>query len=494
MATLYTTQPIVTNDLVLCLDAANIVSYDFNYASDPINGQALYTTSGTYTFTVPAGINEISAVCVGGGGGGGGSSNAENGGGGGGGALSYGTIDVTPLEDLTVVVGGAGNAGSVVGDGGSGGDTQLKRSSTVLLQGEGGGGGEFTLSGGGEGGAGGTSTGTDRIGGGSGGAGGTGNSFGGGGGGAGGYTGNGGNGSGTTEGSAGSGGGGGGGGGTPNTSVEYRGGGVGVLGEHDPVENGNGGSTNGFPGSGGSSGIYGAGGGGSYKGHNNAPGVGYKGAVRIVYKLNDDTRVYPALANVGDTTFTMSSTSWIDITNSGNTGTIVNYPVYSSNNFGIFNFNGSSQYVECGDIISLTAYTKSVWFRPETSGANNIISGPADSHVLWMNSTNNSLQAGHQGTWNRVSYTLPSGNMLNQWWNGVVTWNNSTGWVLYLNGDQVDTDSDTTGPNNAETFIGKYSTGYYFDGDIAQVLIYDRVITAAEVLQNYNSLKGRFGL
>ena len=138
MATLYTTQPIVTNDLVLCLDAANIVSYDFNYASDPINGQALYTTSGTYTFTVPAGINEISAVCIGGGGGGGGSSNNENGGGGGGGALSYGTIDVTPLEDLTVVVGGAGNAGSVVGDGGSGGDTQLKRSSTVLLQGEGG--------------------------------------------------------------------------------------------------------------------------------------------------------------------------------------------------------------------------------------------------------------------------------------------------------------------------------------------------------------------
>ena len=37
--------------------------------------------------------------------------------------------------------------------------------------------------------------------------------------------------------------------------------------------------------------------------------------------------------------------------------------------------------------------------------------------------------------------------MLNQWWNGAVTWNNSTGWVLYLNGVQVDTDSNTADPN-----------------------------------------------
>ena len=111
-----------------------------------------------------------------------------------------------------------------------------------------------------------------------------------------------------------------------------------------------------------------------------------------------------------------------------------------------------------------------------------------------MNTTDNSLQAGHQGTWNRVSYTLPSGNMLNQWWNGVVTWNNSTGWVLYLNGDQVDTDDNLVGPNNAETFISKYASGYWFDGDIAQVLIYDRVITAAEVKQNFDATKSRYGL
>ena len=85
--------------------------------------------------------------------------------------------------------------------------------------------------------------------------------------------------------------------------------------------------------------------------------------------------------------------------------------------------------------------------------------------------------------------------MLNQWWNGVVTWNNSTGWVLYLNGVQVDTNSNTTGPGGTTSvYIARYGGGNYFDGDIAQAIIYDRVLTTTEVQQNYNAQKGRFGL
>ena len=110
-----------------------------------------------------------------------------------------------------------------------------------------------------------------------------------------------------------------------------------------------------------------------------------------------------------------------------------------------------------------------------------------------MDNTDNTLRAGHRGTWNRVSHTVHSGNMLNQWWNGAVTYNNSTGWVLYLNGVQVDTDSNTDDPNGTTgVYIGRYSSGNYFDGDIAEVLVYDRAITAAEVLQNYQALKERY--
>ena len=188
-----------------------------------------------------------------------------------------------------------------------------------------------------------------------------------------------------------------------------------------------------------------------------------------------------------------SGTTWKDISGKGNDGTLTNGPTFSSDYGGKFNFDETNDYVDCGNVLSQTAYTKSAWFRPESS-TRNIISGPSN-HAFWMASTDNTLQAGHRGAWSTVSYTVPSGNMLNQWWNGVVTYNNSTGWVLYLNGVQVDTDSSTLDPNGTTgVYIGRYSSGNYFDGDIAQAMIYDRAITASEVKQNYNALKGRFGL
>ena len=186
-------------------------------------------------------------------------------------------------------------------------------------------------------------------------------------------------------------------------------------------------------------------------------------------------------------------TTWIDMMGTNN-GTLENGPTFSSDNGGSIVFDGTNDYVECGSILSQTAYTKSAWFNPESATKNIVSAGSGGGHAFWMQGTNNSLRAGHQGTWDRVSYTLPSGNMLNQWWNGAVTWNNSTGWVLYLNGDQVDTDSDTTGPLSATVKIAAYGTGNYFDGTIAQVSIYDRVITAAEVKQNFDATKTRFGL
>lgn len=70
-----------------------------------VQGQQAYTTAGTYTFTVPAGVTSISALCVGGGGGGKGYAND----GATGGALSYiNSVSVTPGQSITVVVGSGG--------------------------------------------------------------------------------------------------------------------------------------------------------------------------------------------------------------------------------------------------------------------------------------------------------------------------------------------------------------------------------------------------
>ncbi len=198
-----------------------------------IQGQQEYiSAAGAFSFTVPAGVTQISAVCIGGGGGGSGGESGRNEGmgGGGGGGLAWGTFAVTPGETLTVNVGSGGISTSAA-SGTAGTASTILRGATTLLSAGGGGGGPFRST---AAGAGGLSTGTARQGGGAGGTGGgaTGNDAGGGGGGAGGYSGNGGVGSGTNA--AGSnaavGSGGGGGGSYTFRGQGFAGGGVGVYG------------------------------------------------------------------------------------------------------------------------------------------------------------------------------------------------------------------------------------------------------------------------
>ena len=145
-------------------------------------GDVEFTTPGTYSWTVPNDVTQVSVLCIGGGGAGNG--DGSLGGGGGGAGLGWkNNISVTPGQSYTVVVGDRGAGGS----GSNGEDSYFINTSTVkggggggTVTGSGGSGGSYTGDGGGNGGSGGSTAG--------------GGIYEGGGGGAGGYSGNGGNG------------------------------------------------------------------------------------------------------------------------------------------------------------------------------------------------------------------------------------------------------------------------------------------------------------
>ncbi len=102
------------------------------------------TTAGSYTFTVPAGITSIKVYLIGGGGGS--VYCISNCGGGGAGAYVKGTLEVTPGENLTVVVGAAGNGAAAGGTTTGGGASYILRGSTYLCAAGGGGGGSYSNS------------------------------------------------------------------------------------------------------------------------------------------------------------------------------------------------------------------------------------------------------------------------------------------------------------------------------------------------------------
>ena len=72
---------------------------------------------------------------------------------------------------------------------------------------------------------------------------------------------------------------------------------------------------------------------------------------------------------------------------------------------------------------------------------------------------------------------------------------------LYINGTLVNSDSQAgaISTSNAGTSIGVYggytgSRGYYYNGNIAIVRVYNKPLTATEVQQNFNATRGRFNI
>ena len=242
-------------------------------------GEVIATSPGTYSFTVPQGVTNISAVAVGGGGGGGGNNGSSGPGsaaGGGGGLGWANNISVSQGETIDIVVGSGGSAGTPSSNPSSGGESYIEVNNIRVVEAFGGGSGTSNSSGA----SGGSGGGFSGDGGGSGGQGGPArnNSSGSGGGGAGGYSGSGGD-----ENSDGSGGGGYGGRDVNGRAPGFpgQGGGVGIFGEGTPPDR--------IP-SNVKAGNFGGGGAGVEDDTNANGGIGGDGGVRIIF---GDNRAFP---------------------------------------------------------------------------------------------------------------------------------------------------------------------------------------------------------
>jgi len=451
------------------------------------NYESTFTSNGT--FTVPSGVTQVSAVCIGGGGGASGSPGTSNfsGAGGGGGGLAYGTFTVTPGESLDIETGPGGSGGSGTGSGSSGTTSKIKRSFTELLSAGGGGGGTNGSSGG----SGGSSGGQERDGGGTGGNGGESlnNDGGGGGGGAGGYSGNGGNG-GSGNGGVGSGGSGGGGGGGGGQSIggtqNNGGGGVGQNGEgnsgsggslNNPGGAGSGGLTGG---SGGIGGNYGGGGGGAEDDTNISGATGGAGIVRIIWGTVNNQRSFP-LTNVlintiitnetiiptsGDIQMSLfSEKTFLDMTPvitittndviSGASSALTSLSFTLTSNFNTTNFTSGDISLTNGSISNFSGSSKTytVTFTPSGNG-NCIIAIPANTFTnnetpnITLNNKESSFSwtkisaqyefAVHTATNYTISGSLSSITPISSGYNHLNHSNTNVAWQTYSMGSQIE--------------------------------------------------------
>ena len=199
------------------------------------------------------------------------------------------------------------------------------------------------------------------------------------------------------------------------------------------------------------------------------------------------------------------SATWFDKSGNANNGTLTNGPTFSSANGGSIVFDQVDDFVTApnNSSINLTEAggAVSVWVKTgvnATGSLNGNLVGKTNtySNGYWLVKYNNKVRMSLYGNSNLEM--IGERSITDNIWHYVVaTWTSSQ-LTIYIDGALDKTQSYnfafTTATN--PLYIGRQNnTGEgYFRGNISQVQIYNRALSAQEVLQNYNATKSRFNL
>ena len=195
-----------------------------------------------------------------------------------------------------------------------------------------------------------------------------------------------------------------------------------------------------------------------------------------------------------------SGTTWTDLSGNTNNGTLTNGPTFSSADGGSLSFDGVNDYVETTQSTTESTFSISGWifYNGTVTTQQPVISKWVYGGLSWMLDTvaTNTLRwliRGSSGGDIVITTTISP----NVWLYFTATYQTGTGNCnLYINSNLVASGvgrSSLRAPTNIIQ-IGRKgdSSATWFLGSISQVSIYNRALTAAEVAQNYNALKGRY--
>jgi hypothetical protein len=187
-----------------------------------------------------------------------------------------------------------------------------------------------------------------------------------------------------------------------------------------------------------------------------------------------------------------SGTTWDDLSGNNNSGSLINGPTFNASGGGSIDFDGTNDLVECSSISS-TNFTNSVWMNVDAKNINGIVSwtvGTVRRELIFVSSN---LSIVYGASKYRQGPSISNG----VWTNVAGTYDGVTP-LLYVNGISQTLGNELAAGTGAadKCYIGRtaFATPYYFNGKIASTLIYNRALTASEILQNYNATKSRFGL
>ena len=204
-----------------------------------------------------------------------------------------------------------------------------------------------------------------------------------------------------------------------------------------------------------------------------------------------------------------TGTAWNDISGNRNNGTLVNGPTFNSGNGGSIVFDGSNDYANLGTSINFSNYTNGftigfwvktlstiqsnryLFSKVTNSGVDNqfsVLYGyVANTYELYggvggsgasQNIRTNSQISVNDTNWHFLYYTV--GTTTTGYLDSVVKFTNTYPSLTFIS---------STNNNLISTFATASAFGNL---SLANIVLYNRILSSSEVLQNYNATKGRY--
>lgn len=221
--------------------------------------------------------------------------------------------------------------------------------------------------------------------------------------------------------------------------------------------------------------------------------------------VTDGLQLYLNAAN--SSSYPGSGTTWTDLSVNGYATTLVGAPTFNTN---YFSFDGTTEYDDTNQSLAAEQFSVGAWFRTSAGGIKMIISkettaGWPWNYRIWLNGGQIVGDIAQSAVSSRSIGSVLTNYNNGSWYLVMYTRSTATQW-LYVNGVQVNTLAGSfasgTISNAQEVWIGRSAfqqggaspTGsYQYTGDISQVFVYNKVLNAAEILQNFDATKATYG-
>lgn len=217
-----------------------------------------------------------------------------------------------------------------------------------------------------------------------------------------------------------------------------------------------------------------------------------------------------ALDAADTNSYTSGSTTWRDMSGNGNNGTLTNGPTFDSANGGSIVFDGVDDYGQFSNIddFQVSSLTIDIWTKileplngsSGFKGFFSTIQGSNGYQLFWNSSTQWFYFYSQAAAINTISNSSYSSNTV---LNISCTFNTSNSLLnkIFINGIDSTHSRQATPlfiPSTLPPRIGgpraDNFNNYFLEQELYSVRFYNRVLTDSEILQNYNTLKPRFGL